>query len=390
MAFVVASSLAAPHAQAQTFTVLYQFLGEPDGMNPKAPPVRDAAGNLYGSTSLGGTDNLGTLFKITSTGAETILHTFSGTDGSFPNGPFVRDSAGNFYGTSQNGGTSGLGTVFKITKAGAYTVLYSFGAQPDGANPYGDLTMDSSGNLYGTTMLGGSGSCTEINGNTTGCGTVFKLSSSGVETVLYSFAGGTDGQFPQSSVVRDAAGNLYGTTLEGGSPNCQNGCGTIFKLTPSGVETTLYGFLGNPNDGASPNGVVLTGGSLYGTTLVGGSLDLGTAFNVSLSGTETLLHNFGAVANDGTHPVGRLTPDGQGNFYGMTQNGGGPGCFAGGCGTIFKLTQAGDEQILHIFSPDSRGCLPFGGLTRDSAGSLYGSAALCGKNSQGTIFKFTP
>ena len=272
-------------------TVLYTFcsstvVGSPclDGDNPTAGLLRDAAGNLYGTTYYGGANNGGIVFKVDSTGQETVLKIFCDidsncVDGTNPQAGLIQDTAGNLYGTTLNGGSSsstvGPGTVFKLNNAG-YTVLYSFCPESScsgGAYPHAGLIQDSAGNLYGTTYGGGGAS----NG-----GTVFKVDATGHETVLYSFcssANCADGELPQAELIQDAAGNLYGTTTAGGgnlNPSCgSNGCGTVFKLDNTGHETVLYSFCSGPNctDGAAPQAVVIqdAAGNVYGTTSIGGA-----------------------------------------------------------------------------------------------------------------------
>ena len=200
-------------------SVLYSFGTGIDGQNPYAGLIQDASGNLYGTTLYGGTNNLGTVFKVTPAGVETVLYSFgTGTDGHLPLAGLIQDASGNLYGTTYTGGTNNLGTVFKVTPAGVETVLYSFGTGTDGQYPRAGLIQDASGNLYGTTFEGG----------TNGLGTVFKVTPVGVETVLYSFGAGIDGQYPYARLIQDASGNLYGTTFQGGT----NGLGTVFKISP--------------------------------------------------------------------------------------------------------------------------------------------------------------
>jgi uncharacterized repeat protein (TIGR03803 family) len=221
---VVTTPSAEAHADA-TFTLLHSFSGGTDGATPRAGLVRDAAGNLYGTTFYGGASNKGTVFKLDTTGTETVLHEFIGgpTDGANPYAGLIRDAAGNVYGTTYYGGPnclpgSACGTLFMLDTTGAETVLHAFTGFPDAANPYGGVVRDQAGNLYGTTVNGGSASY----------GTVFKLDTTGTETVRHSFTGGAaDGRYPYAGLVRDAAGNLYGTTSFGGA----FGKGTIFKLS---------------------------------------------------------------------------------------------------------------------------------------------------------------
>jgi len=307
-----------------TETVLYSFKLKPDGADPYAGLVLDAAGNLYGTTKYGGTGkcvysvgDCGTLFKITPTGEEIILRNFSFRGGRFPLGRIVLDAAGNFYGTTVDGGKQRSGTVYKWSPTGGYTVLYFFSsAKADALSPNG-LVQDKAGNFYGTSFLGGKFRS----------GTVFKVTSTGAETVLHSFGSGTDGYFPSAGLILDAAGNLFGTTQSGGSGNL----GTVFMVSPSGAETVLHSFTGQP-DGASPQGeLVLDGkGNLYGTTFTGGTANAGTVFKVDPAGNETVLYSFTGGA-DGGNPMGGLVLDAKGNLFGTTVQGG------LGNGVVFKL-----------------------------------------------------
>jgi uncharacterized repeat protein (TIGR03803 family) len=324
-------------------TVLYSFSGVPDGADPEGSLVLDASGNLYGTTSQGGASNLGTVFKLNATGKEAVLYSFDGTGGEYPSGSLVRDAAGNLYGTA----LGGFGVVFKVDPTGNETVLHSFGPAPDGSGPQGGLVQDSVGNLYGTTNGGGISSCVYYTGvapfKQGGCGTVFKMDTSGKETVLYSFSGsdqGPDGARPWAGVVLDAGGNLYGTTTEGGtSPQCLIslasypyhtwiGCGSVFELDPSGKEMVLRSFTGT--DGSEPLGALVqdASGSLYGTTT-------STVFKLDATGTETLLYMFTGAAN-GAYPLAGLVLDGAGYLYGTTSQGGNSNL-----GTVFKVSVAG-------------------------------------------------
>ena len=259
---------------AGTETVLYSFgSSATDGSAPLSGLIMDGAGNLYGTTSAGGTYDLGTVFKISSNGTETILHAFSGgtTDGQFPLRRLVMDSAGNLYGTTALGGANDLGTVFKISAAGTETVLHSFaGGTTDGARPEAGLIMDSAGNLYGTTLVAGANQA----------GTVFKIDlTTGTETVLYSFSDNTtDGADPQAALTMDSAGNLYGTTVDGGA----HSDGTVFKITGTGTETVLHSFAGGTTDGAKPQAALIMDGAgdLFGTTQSGGTYNGGTVFMI--------------------------------------------------------------------------------------------------------------
>jgi uncharacterized repeat protein (TIGR03803 family) len=235
-AMFMTAMIGTPTAQSQTYTVLHRFTGA-DGHNPSEDGhlIRDSAGNLYGTTSGGGASGLGVVFKLNKTG-ETVLHSFTGgADGGTPYAGLTRDSAGNLYGTTYGGGASGGGVVFKVDTTGTETVLYNFTRKPGGTNPYASLIQDSVGNLYGTTYYGGASIW----------GVVFKLDTTGTETVLYSFTGGADGAEPYAGLLRDSAGNLYGTTVFGGASNW----GVVFKLNKTG-ETVLHSFTGGADGGA--------------------------------------------------------------------------------------------------------------------------------------------
>jgi uncharacterized repeat protein (TIGR03803 family) len=265
-------------------------------------------------------------------------HTFTdGTDGSSPQGVVI-DAAGNLYGTTfTDNGDNGYGVVYKVDSSGNETVLYSFKGGADGGLPEGFLTRDSRGNLYGTTFVGGNLSACP--GAWPGCGVIFKVDTGGNQTVLYTFTGGADGRSPNGSLLRDSKGNLYGTTFAGGNMVCPgSGCGVVFKLDTGGKETALYTFAGG-TDGWSPNsGLVLDSmGDLYGTTSSGGAFDKGTVFLVTAKGAEKVLHSFKGTS-DGGYPYSGLVRDGKGNLYGNTASGGDLKCSPpNGCGTVFNL-----------------------------------------------------
>jgi uncharacterized repeat protein (TIGR03803 family) len=286
------------------------------------------------------------------------LHSFNFSDGSGPFGTLIQDEDGNLYGTTFGGGANNFGTVFRVDPQGNETVLHSFTGPPtDGAFPQGTLLRDEAGNLYGTTFEGGSfgGS----NCGSEGCGTVFKIDSNNNETVIYNFTGGADGSKIYAGVVADAQGNLYGTAAAGGVGPCFQGCGVVFQLTPSQngswTETTLHTFTGGA-DGGTPYGGLLRDaqGNLYGTTNIGGNASgslclfngidfCGVVFKLDSSNNETVLWNF-TGGQDGDAPVfGSLVMDEHGNLYGTTEYGGdlsatNPFCFGLGCGVVFKLT----------------------------------------------------
>jgi len=359
---------------AGTARILHSFgANATDGQEPYAGVITDSAGNIYGTAQTGGVNGRGTVFKISATGTETILHSFgtSATDGLTPRGGVIIDSAGNIYGTTLDGGANHMGAVFKIDTAGAETILYSFGGGAnDGWSPTGGLIMDSAGNLYGTTSVGGSG----------GGGTVFKIG--GGETILHSFdAGNIDGADPYGGVIMDSAGNLYGTTTQGGAYFE----GTVFKISAAGTETILHSFGASPTDGRVPTaGLIMdSAGNLYGATTYGGANTSGTVFKIDNAGTETILYSFAASATDGRlpGPYSALIMDNVGSLYGTTANGGVNHMSPLGDGTAFKISAAGTETILYSFgSSASDGLAPYAGLTVDSVGNLYGTTMNGGAN----------
>jgi uncharacterized repeat protein (TIGR03803 family) len=356
-------------ACVSNFSLLYSFAGgSGDSADPYHTLIQGSDGDFYGTTLAGGAGNVGTIFKVTPSGTETVFYSFA----SIPYSGLVQGSDGNIYGTTASGGTSGRGTVFKITPSGTETVLYSFPA--GGSEPYTGLIQGSDGNFYGTTGANG----------TSDDGTVFKVTPSGTETVLHVFAkSGSDGEIPYAGLIQGSDGNFYGTTYFGGS----NGLGTVFKVTPSGTETVLYSFAGGSGDGEHPYAGVIQGsdGNFYGTTYQGGTSGNGTAFKITPSGTETVLYAFAGGISDGANPEAGLIQGSDGNFYGNTLKGG-----ASGLGTVFKLTPSGTETILHAFAGGgSDGANPSANLVQGSDGNLYGSTGAGGTSGDGTFFKVT-
>lgn len=370
---------------AQTFTTLYQFQFGPDGATPYSGLIRDAQGNLYGTTTAGGSsksclDGCGTVFKLDTAGKETVLHGFKGTDGANPYAGVIRDSKGNLYGTTLHGGSHGAGTVFRLGSNGKIAILHSFTAGADGGFPYAGLVRDRSGNLYGTTYLGGK--CAAYYG----CGTVFQLDSAGQETVLYSFQGGdNDGAFPYAGLVRDSKGNLYGTTLGGGDYHCEpNGCGTVFEVHPNHTEAVLWSF--SVTDAFVPYAGLArdAAGNLYGATAGGGPTYGGTLFKLDPNGQKTTLYAF-TQESDGGFPEGTPVRDKAGNLYGTTLQLG-----ADYVGTAFRLDPAGNFSVLHAFTGEQDGAMPVAGLILDSTGKLYGTTSAGGNDLNGTVFEITP
>jgi len=347
-------------------------------------------GTMYGTTHGGGANqSAGTIFKVTTSGAEKVLHDFKlGADGAFPAGGLL-DVNGVLYGTTQFGGTqshncryglephhpkayfAGCGTLFKVTTSGSETVLYRFKGGQDGSAPSSTLVA-LNGMLYGTTGLGGKSYCGA------GCGTVFSITTAGKEQVLYRFKGYPyDGEDPVGLVVLN--GELYGTTDEGGS----GGVGTVFKVSVSGKEQVIHSFK-NGTDGAYPATplIAISGDDLYGTTQGGGGFGYGTVYKISSTGTENVIYPFkGKPRRDGANPLAPLI-DVSGTFYATTFSGGTgcPGAAFDGCGTVFSITAAGKETVLYRFAGGRDGAYPEGGLTAVN-GKIYGTTSAGGNHS---------
>jgi uncharacterized repeat protein (TIGR03803 family) len=317
-------------------TVLHEFTGGSDGASPEGHLVFDKSGNFYGTTWAGGSANAGTVFKVTPAGVETVLFSFPVYgDGASPVAGLTIDAAGNLYGTTSVGGANSKGTVFKLSppsgSGGTWTeqVLYNFGAGTDGANPFAGVTLDAAGNLYGTTSAGG----------TYSYGTVFELSPSGSgwkETILHEFELGSDGGVPYSGLVADGKGNFYGAATEGGGGG-QSGGGTIFKLTKTDSRwkfAEFYGLSGWGISGSFRN-LMVVGDTIYATTHCDGVNDAGTVYELTRSGntwTYNSLYVF-AGGTDGLYSISNLVADSKGNLYGVTLLGG-----ANGDGVAFKVT----------------------------------------------------
>ena len=386
-AVFVTGVVAAQSAQAQTYKLLYSFHGR-DGTNPHAGLVRDTAGNLYGTAQWGGTYDYGTVYELNKKGVLTMLYSFcpngdACTDGAIPLGSLIRDTQGTLYGTTAGGGLSNHGVVFKLDTSGTEAVLYSFrGGTTDGCNPNGGLLRDKTGNLYGTT-----GFCGAV-----GSGTVFKLDTTGKETLLHSFTGTVDGTTPAAGLVMDNHGNFYGVTVEGGvGHNCYGGaspgCGVVYRLSKSGTLTVLHSFTGGTTDGCYPEGTpaVDENGNLYGTACQCGPSNEGIVWELSGKGVETVLHNFAGGSSDGEFPLAGVILDGKGNLYGDTEEGG-----SSSDGTVYEVNKNRKLTLLHSFV-GSDGSYPFGDVIRDAKGNLYGTTNTGGNPPQvGTVWKLTP
>jgi uncharacterized repeat protein (TIGR03803 family) len=405
------------------YKVLYSFHGGADGFDPFANLIF-ANGQLYGTTFAGGSGPSGgdgTVFKISPLGGKSIVYNFQGgADGQGPEAGLTAGSGGVLYGATVYGGgattcSAGCGTVYELVPSGSgYTekVLYAFQGGSDGSAPVGNLVVDQSGALYGTTVEGGGSSLCENNYSGIGCGTVFKLTPLGsgyTETILYAFHAGSDGIGPRGTLVRHADGVLYGTTEFGGgasacsSPSGNAGCGTVFTLIPSGSgysENILYRFQGGSSDGSFPRSALLVrgGGVLVGTTLKGGANGHGAIYELTPSGSgysESILFAFDGADGAAPDDVNGLYAR-HDNLFGTTAGGGVH--YSGG--TVFKLTASGSrytETVLHKFKGDRRhdGADPAASLTADSDGTLFGTTPLGGirnkgQGGYGTIFKISP
>jgi len=360
-------------AASHGYAVLYNFTDGNDGGYSQAGLIQDRAGNLYGTTHLGGVNNAGTVFQVAPDGTETVLYAFAdGSDGGYPTAGLVRDRAGNLYGTTYGGG-SGYGVVFELAPDGTETVLHSFTGGGDGANPLAGLVADKAGNLFGTTTYGGPA----------GDGTVFEVDTKDVESVLYAFTGGADQANPVASLIADSAGNLYGTTCSG----LRGQYGTVFKVSKKGSFTTLHIFNGTEEGDCLQAALFLdSAGTLYGTTTYAGTGGAGTVFSLAKDGTETVLYPF-TGGKDGGYPVTNLVQDKSGNFYGTTEGGGANGGGVNGPGVVFKLTKDGTESALYEFKGGNDGANPEAGLISGKGKVLYGTARNAGEAGAGVVFK---
>jgi len=380
-----------PNASSSSYKVLYRFSqNEPAADGHPLAGLINVSGTLYGTT-YGSLKDDGTVFSISTTGAHKTLHRFQGShDGDEPMALLlgVNDT---LYGTTFYGGSSGYGVVFSVTTAGAENIVHHFAGGSDGAHPQGAL-IDVNGTLYGNTSNGGGSGC-KITSLIVGCGTVYTISASGAENVLYRFSGKPDGSWPTAALL-DVNGTLYGVTANGGDSSC--GClGTVYSISAAGAEKVLHSFTGTP-DGATPNSPLIdVNGTLYGTTTGGGASGYGTVYSISTAGTEKVLYSFAGGSSDGIDP-GRALLDVNGLLYGTTFNGGPTRCDIGGvkgCGTLYSITTGGVEKVLHFFSGSSDGSIPQGDLLNVN-GVLYGTTAWGGTSkghrAGGTVFEITP
>lgn len=389
-------STVAARAQTYTETLLYNFgAAVGDGATPVSGLMLDAQGNLYGTTSLGGTNNCGTVFKISSAGAETVLHKFGcGTDGGVPLAGVVLDKAGNIYGASQFYGQYSCGTLFKITPAGKFSVMHQFGKTVgDGCFPVSPLQIDTAGNLYGLASQGGSMNAPCVGQGTVGCGVLFKVGPKGAETIVYTFTGnGADGMEPSWNLLRDGKGNLYGLAFGAGSP------GVLFEISAAGKETILYA--GNVGGFVARNAAGNFFGTFMGTVSAGGV----GAWEVAGAAGHAYTTDYFCVACVGGSAQG-WEPWGPVAFYntimyGTTVEGGaffddGNTWPDNGGGTVYSFNPAtGAQAVLYSFpNPGTTtldGWSPEGGVVKDAAGNFYGTLSGGGAFGGGAVFKLTP
>jgi uncharacterized repeat protein (TIGR03803 family) len=372
-----------PSACAQSFSVVHSFGDASDGANPFAGLVIDGGGNLYGVTWGGGSFGTGTVFELRENGEEKVLYNFTGgSDGANPYSGLILDADGNLYGTTSGGGADGFGTVFKLSKGGKEEVLHGFESGADGANPEGSLTMDADGNLYGTTFAGGA----------SGTGAVFRVTKGGEESILYSFAGGTDGANPVAGLTFSSKGDLFGTTSAGGT----YGDGTVFLVAPSKSgwkETVVHNFALQSDGGVPYAGLVLDhSGNLYGAATEGGdggSSGGGIVFELSASGSGWTFQVLSDLAGWGISGTFRnVLLDASGNIYATTHCDG-----SSDAGTVYELVPSEGSwnySQLYAFTGGTDGLYSFSNLVLDSAGNLYGTTAYGGANGSGAVFKVTP
>jgi uncharacterized repeat protein (TIGR03803 family) len=385
---------------SSSYQVLYRFDQFPNGAYPVAGLI-NLNGTLYGTTVFGGMEchrgrpfGCGTVFSITTSGVENLVYTFDPwRQGGYPYSGLT-DVNGTFYGTTRSGGKTcngnphGCGTVYSVTTSGSEKVLHSFQGGSDGANPEAPL-LDANGTFYGTTAFGG---LKRADG-----GTVYSISASGAHTVLYRFKGSPngDGANPGGGLI-DVNGTLYGTTVNGGNASaCSSGCGTVYSITTSGTEKVLHRFAGG--DGAEPTGdLINVNGTLYGTTVGGGRrYGNGTVYSITTSGQEKVLYRFERRGSNAATPEAGLI-NVKGTLYGTTLEGGGSSaCGEYGCGTVYSITLRRVETVLYRFAGGSDGSHP-GATLVNVNGTLYGTTALGGGSSSkcsegcGTVFALTP
>ncbi|MEO7724227.1 MAG: choice-of-anchor tandem repeat GloVer-containing protein [Chthoniobacterales bacterium] len=397
LALLSAALLLANGAKGATETVIYSFAGDDDGEYTDTDLVVDAAGNLYGTSVLGGEFGGGTVWQLSPVGdgwVHTVLYSFTGgADGGEPYKGVTLDKAGNLYGTAVTGGSGtcegGCGVTYQLTKSGdnwTQTVIHAFTGKNDGSGPGSRVTVDKRGHVYGMTPTGGA----------FGLGTIYvlrpKANGGWALRVIHTFTGGDDGSSGSAGKMLLRGGKIYGAATTGGA----NGAGTVFALTPTATGEwdfkTLYAFQGAP-DGVFPYGALLFdgAGNIYGTTYYGGTDGLGAVYRLSPNDSgeweETVLYSF-QPGNDGNSSISNLVADAAGNLYGTTSEGG------LGSGTIFKLAPRPDgswsESVVHSFAGSPDGAFPYAGMVEDGTGNFFGATVHGGDDGEGAIYKFVP
>jgi uncharacterized repeat protein (TIGR03803 family) len=380
-AFALAMVIAAG-ADAAQLNVLHSFTGGSDGSYPFNGPVVDSVGRVFGITTEGGGKGCspygcGAIYEIAAGGTYSVVYAFSGSDGSYPLGRPIEDAKGNIYGTTYGGGAYNAGTVFKFTPRGSLKLRYAFTGKTDGDDPDSGVIQDEAGNLYGSTHIGGNLSrCS--GGSTRGCGVVFKISPNGTETVLHAFID-SDGAWPLGQLARDKSGNLFGVTTDGTS----TGYGGVYRIAPDGTFTLLHGFVRGKTDGTFPGGGLIFGanGNLYGTLSEGGKWDAGVIYEITPKGKERVLFSFNDSKAIGGDPVAPLMPGRHGAFYGETR----VNDLDEVIETIFRMSRSGSVSVLASFK--QAGCAsPEGGLAKGPDGSLYGICGADGAGGEGAVF----
>jgi uncharacterized repeat protein (TIGR03803 family) len=402
LAVFASVAILASGARAGTPEVIYSLAGDEDGEYTDTDLVIDSAGSLYGSSVLGGDFGGGTVFQLTPSGngwIHTVLYDFTGgTDGGEPYKGVTLDPQGNIYGTAVTGGTGacegGCGVAYKLTNSGGtwmQQIIHFFSGGDDGSGPGAGLTIDPQGNLYGVAPTGGA----------YGLGVIYRLHPEAGGTwsfkVIHAFTGGADGATGSAGRLLLQAGQLYGVATAGGT----NGKGVAFVLSPlTRSQTTewnlkiIYSFKGQPDAGFPYGGLLRdAAGNLYGTTYYDGRNNLGCVYQLSPTPDgkwkERVLYSFGG-GEDGQNSISNLVADSAGNLYGTTSEGG-AGC---GCGTIFKLAPGSNgrwtESVVHRFEGPPDAAFPYNGMVGDSAGNFYGATVHGGSDGEGAIYKFTP
>jgi uncharacterized repeat protein (TIGR03803 family) len=362
--FILALSIA---SEGQTFSALYDLGAGSDPTNPQSPGIvaQGRDGNLYSTAPAGGAFGDGAIFSMTPGGTITDLHDFSGSDGLAPFSGLTLGINGDFYGSTYSGGKSSAGTLFRVTSTGGLKILHEFTGGADGGHPYAPPIQGTDGNLYGTTNNGGAG-----------YGTVYSITPTGTLTTLHTFAD-TDGSGPQGPLIQATDGNFYGTTTRGGA----HSHGTVFKITSGSQFTLLHSF--DNADGSDPAAGLVEGfdGNFYGTTLLGGTKDEGVVYVITPAGALTLLHIF--LGNtDGSYPSAGVVEGQDGNFYGVTWQGG-----TNNNGVIFRVDAERTYKVLQDFY-GTKSANPLATLLQHTNGMFYGDTSFGGTYGLGVFFSY--